>query len=151
MPDTIYSDISKAFAKKLDLINVGRVEAVAIGYENDTFEPIAGTVWIDQQDIPAQKMAAGLGTNDSDEYDGIYQVNVYFPKGDIDAKFEAMELADDIENHMKRGTSVTYNGESARVWRTNRLTIGQAAVSGSTINTAWAQIVIEFYYLAYKS
>lgn len=149
MPNTIYDQISKAFASKLKLINSNRVQPIEIAYENDDFEPTAGKIWIAQYDLPFSKQAEGMAASDSDRYDGLYQVSVFYPSSDITARFQAMEIASDIENLISRGTKVTHDGESARVIKTQRNPPFRGGIGSA--NTNWVQIIIEFYYVAVAS
>ena len=82
----------------------------SVSWENAPFEPVAGTVYLSENYLPAATTEVGIADDSSNQFTGVYQVSVHANSGDY--KLEAQTLADSVTAHFARGTSLTYEGQS---------------------------------------
>ena len=73
-------------------------------WENKSFDPPEGELWIRETFMPAEKRASAMGTSSQNRNRGIYQVDVFRPLGE--GSGEAEEAVETIENLFKRGTVI---------------------------------------------
>ena len=85
----------------------------SVSWENAPFEPVAGTVYLSENYLPATTTEVGIADDSSNQFIGVYQVSVHANSGDY--KLEAQTLADNVTAHFARGTSLTYEGQSVRI------------------------------------
>jgi len=74
---------------------------------------VSGVLYLRPTLLPAPTQQAGLGNTGLDEYQGIYQVDIFAAVGGGRASAEAQ--ADLIGDHFKRGTSLTSAGTIVRL------------------------------------
>lgn len=93
---------------------VARYQAGAFGlntaYENRKESPAAGSPWAAIHFIPAQPFAATQGTQGSDRFDGILQIDLNYPVGTGEG--EILAKATEILQQFKAGTQLSYSGQS---------------------------------------
>lgn len=97
-----------------------------IAYENAGYTPTEGTAYIAEHYLPAETSPVGLADSDSNDFTGVYQVDVRAPLDDY--KKEGNDIADAVLSHFKRGTVMTYSGQSVVVQSASR---AQGRRSGS--------------------
>lgn len=116
---TAYNDIGAALTARLNTLS----PAPSIASENYPFTPVADTLYVRETLIPGDVTAPAIGSASQDHTIGIYQVDVFSPLNV--GKADAVEQADAIADHFKRGTVLTYNGVNVRLQNVSRGT-GQA-------------------------
>lgn len=110
-----------------------------IAWENYNYTPVAGTLYLRPTNLQGSTDQATLGTDGTDLTTGVYQVDVFAEASK--GKNAALVMADNIANHFKRGTVLTYNGRTVRVTTVRR---------GLTDNSnGWYQIPVEILYRSY--
>jgi len=87
-----------------------------VALPNSKFEPVKGTLYLRVDMLPAdtEGSSIGIGSGGTDDYVGIYLVNIFAPVDDPDGKFAAYTMADTVADHYKEGTLLTYNGRVVR-------------------------------------
>jgi len=111
---SVFRDIQAALDTKLNTIS----PAVATAWENKTYKPVKGTLYIRPTNLPGDTVQAGLGDTGEDNTIGVYQVDVFAPGGK--GKKAAVDQADTIANLFKRGTDMVYNSRTVRVQSVSR-------------------------------
>jgi hypothetical protein len=91
--------------------------------------------------LPGDTVGATVGATGTDEHIGVYQVDVFAPTGT--GKGAAVVMADNIANHFKPVTELTYNG---RLVRCVTVSIGAAVQNGD-----WYQIPVDINYLSFTT
>lgn len=105
------------------------------------YEPVTGTMYLRPTNLSGDTFQAELGTTGQDVTDGIYQVDILAP---LDATQKTiLDLADDIADAFKRGSTHTYNGVNVRIRR--------ASVGTSTRDGAWQIIPVTISYFVYTA
>lgn len=74
----------------------------SLAYENVSFTPTLGTAYLKEAFLPAETIPVGLEDTSHDNYTGIYQINVYSPKGQGVAQIDT--AINVIRDKFKRGT-----------------------------------------------
>lgn len=115
---TTFRDISAALSGRLNTLTGG----TPIAWENSEYTPTIGTMFLRETLLPANTVQGSLGTIGKDEHGGIYQVDIFAPSGS--GKGAAVAKADSVADHFKRGTTLTYNGESVRIRNVSRSNFG---------------------------
>lgn len=113
---TVFADISSALDKHLDELSV------PTAWENRSFEPVVGQLYVRQTLLPANTEQSSY--NSSDEHLGLYQIDVIAPTGK--GKGEATQQADLIADKFKSRQTLVYNGVSVRITGVSR---GNGSVS----------------------
>ncbi len=108
-----HSKINYALLTRLTTL----ANAPLIANENRPFTPENGVLYLRENYIPANTASVGIGTTDSSDYRGIYQVSIYAPMDS--AKFETLNLIDAIESHFAKGTVLVYDGLSVKIQQVN--------------------------------
>jgi len=103
---TFFNDIQAAFDNRLNTLPGG----YDIAWPNIPFEPQAGATYLRPQFLPADTVQVGLGTDGLDDTTGIYQVDVVYP-----AETGRSQIPDQVADHFKRGTVLSYNGTNVRI------------------------------------
>jgi hypothetical protein len=106
---TVIYDIQAALDTKLATLSPSTPTA----WENKTYTPTKGTLWIRPTNLPGDTEQAGLGDSGEDMTIGVYQVDVFAPAGK--GRKVAQQKADAIANLFKRGTDLTYNSRTVRI------------------------------------
>jgi hypothetical protein len=108
-----FLDISSALDSRM-----AGITTHPIAWENTVYVPVVGSAYLRPSILPVSSEQSGLGDSGLDEHLGIYQVDVYSEagKGRRGAELDA----DDVADHFKRGTSLTYNGVVVRLGDTSR-------------------------------
>ncbi len=100
---SIFNDIQSALDAHLNTLG-----DTPIAWQNIPYEPTG--LYIRPSFLPADTAQASFGTSGKDLTNIIYQIDVVTPKGS-----GRTSLTDDIANHFKRGTVLSYNGVKLRV------------------------------------
>lgn len=74
---TTFRDISAALSGRLNTLTGG----TPIAWENSEYTPTMGTMFLRETLLPANTVQGSLGTIGKDEHGGIYQVDIFAPKG----------------------------------------------------------------------
>ncbi len=104
-----HSDISNALSKRLQSLP----DAPPIAFENAPFTTSEGETFLAENFLPGETTGVGVSGSDSLDYVGVYQVDVRTPLDEY--KVEANALADSVISHFKRGTVMTFDGQSVVV------------------------------------
>jgi hypothetical protein len=103
----IASTIQSALEKRLQTLS----GLPPTEYPNVDFEPPAdGSVWCRSTVMPGTPSIASMGVGGLNYYPGIYQVDVFSPKGK--GAGDAETLAESIKALFTRGTTLTEDGET---------------------------------------
>lgn len=135
---SVFTDISAALDSNLN--DMPSLPPVA--WENKSFTPTMGTLYIRPTNIPGDSVQATLGDSGTDQNIGIYQVDVFAEAGM--GKNAALDMADQIGDQFKRGTDLVYNGRTVRIRSASRK-VGQNNVDG------WYQVPVEITYISYTT
>ena len=135
---TIFRDIDAA----LD----GRLGSMAglppVAWENKSYTPAMGTLYLRPTSLPGTNTQSSLGTNGQDNAIGIYQVDVMAKPGT--GKKASTMMADNIADHFKRGTKLTYNGCSVRIK-------GASRKAGRKTGDGWYMVPVEIEYITFTA
>lgn len=80
-------------------------KSISVAWENTPFTPTPGTPYLMAFLLPAQTVAAALGSDALNRHRGVFQVNVVYPVDNSWGTCAAM--ADDVRKHFKRGTTLS--------------------------------------------
>lgn len=89
-----------------------------VAWENAGYTPVEGTSYIAEHYLPANQASVGVANSDSIDYPGVYQIDVRVPANKY--KAQGNTLADALLSHFKRGTVMTYDGQSVVVESVSR-------------------------------
>jgi len=134
---SVFSDVLSALDQRLSTLT----DAPPIAWQNITYEPVDGTLWIRPTLLPADTIGATLSTSGTDEQKGLYVVDVFAPA--FEGKNEALAIADAVADHFKPVTELTYN---TRLVRCISVSIG-----APTNVDNWYQVPILINYLAHTA
>lgn len=109
----MFADISSALDAHTNLL------ALPTAWENKSFEPVTGQLYLRATLLPAGTEPTGFGDS-SDGSVGVYQIDVVAPSGG--GKGEAMTVADQVADHFKRDTQLIANGTKVKVTTVSRAT-----------------------------
>lgn len=133
---TKYSDLQGALSKHLNTLT-----DLPIVWENTEYTTTVGSpylrTWLNS--YPTQN--SSLGPQGFSEYNGIFQVDCYYPIGS--GWGSARAKADTICSLFKRGTTVTYNKIEVRIWRS----YPEAALTDGD----WYRIPISIHYSSWAT
>lgn len=133
---SVFLDISAALDGRLNTMT-GKP---AVSWENVSYTPVNGTLYIRPTLLAGDTNQASLGDSGTDQNIGIYQLDVFAPAGT--GKGAAIVMADTIANQFKRGTVLTYSGVTVRVKNASR----QAAINNAD---GWYQVPVVVTYISY--
>lgn len=106
---TIFASISAALDTRLSTM----ASLPQVAWQNVVYKPVSGVLYLRPTILPAPTQQAGLGDIGLDEYQGIYQIDIFAAVGGGRGAAEAQ--ADLIGDHFKRGTSLTSGGINVRL------------------------------------
>lgn len=129
-----FNDISIALNQRLQGYAVANDLDVA--YENITYEPTTGTIWVRPTVLPAAVNRIGMKNTDTEIHEGVYQIDVFAPSDQ--PKAIALALADDISDYFSKGLTLTYNSSSVR--------IGTKSVGAGSREDSWYQLPVFINY-----
>ena len=134
---TVFADISIALDTRL----AGMTSLPAVAWENKTYIPVTGTLYLRPTTLFGDAVQATLGSSGIDENTGIYQVDVFAPadKG----KSAGLIMSDNVATRFARGTNLTYNGRTVRIVSARR--------RPATIADGWYQIPVEIVYKSFTT
>jgi len=135
---SVFLDISAALDYQLSIM----AGLPPVAWENKTYDPVIGTLYVRPTLLPGETTQATLGAQGEDQNIGIYQVDVFAPAGT--GKNAAIVMADTIANHFKRGSDLVYNGRTVRIRNVSRLV-------GTNNADGWYQIPIEILYISFTT
>jgi hypothetical protein len=133
---SIFADIDTALDTQLGAL----LPLPAIAWENKTYTPALGTLYLRPTSLPGEVVQASLGDNGQDQNVGVYQVDV-FAKPNTGKK-AAIVQADLVADHFKRGTLLTHNSRSVRIRSVRRKV-------GTNNSDGWFMITIEITYISF--
>ena len=133
---SVFVDISAALESHLNSM-AGKPP---IAWENYSYDPSMGTLYIRPTLLAGDVVQATLGTTGTDQNLGVYQIDIFSEAGQ--GKGEALSMADTIANHFKRGTDLTYNSRTVRIRNVSRQV-------GFNNPDGWYQIIVEVSYIAF--
>jgi len=111
-----YTDVSAAMATRLSGVSGG----YAIQYENQSFNPPAGAVYLSANLNPTGVVPVALRSGGTDALEGFYQVLCYAPAGLN--KGAALAAAGAVEARFTRGLRLMSGGTTVAVLRVERST-----------------------------
>lgn len=132
---SVFFDISAALDYQLNTMS----SLPPVAWENKKYTPTQGTLFLRPVVLSGSTTTATLGDSGEDLSQGIYQVDVIAPASK--GKNAAIVMADNIANHFKRGTVLTYNSRVVRVVNVQR--------RPAIIDGGWYQIPVEIIYKSY--
>ena len=134
---TVFLDITAALDGHLNTMT----SVPPVAWENITYEPVVGTLYLRPTLLFGNTEIATIGdTTSTDQNIGIYQVDVFAEAGK--GKNAAIVQADLVADRFKRGTEITYNGLTVRV---KNVSMAQpVTVDG------WYQVPVEIEYESYS-
>jgi len=132
---SVFIDISAALDGQLNTM----ASLPPVAWENTTYEPVVGTLYLRPTNLQGATVQSSLGTSGTDETIGIYQVDIFAPAGK--GKNAAVVMADNIANHFKRGTRLSYN---SRI-----VTVTSAQRGGSLNADGWFMLSVEIIYRSF--
>ncbi len=102
MPEvSVWNKIMRGFESRLaTLPSVPPIQSPNVSYS-----PVKGTLYLRSSLLPAQTVSGAIGTNGTDFYQGVYQVDVFAPRGE--GSKEAIDMADDIIELFVKGSVIT--------------------------------------------
>lgn len=133
----MFLDVSAALDSRLN----GMTDLPPVAWPNVAYEPTIGTLWLRPTLLPADTVAATLGSTGTDENLGVYQVSVFAPSGT--GKGAAVVMADAIAERFKPMTKLTYNGLLVRCVTAS---IGSAVQNGD-----WYHVPVYINYLSHTT
>ena len=104
-------DIQTALAVRLKAFQTDGSPPIA--YENEDYEPVIGTLYLEETFMPNTKDPVGISHTSSDDYEGMYQITVRSAKGG--RRFDAQEQARLLALHFPRGAEYTYNSTKVKI------------------------------------
>jgi len=124
--------IGQAFIQAFIDANFG----LEIAHQNENYTPTEDIEYFELINIPNDETP--LSIKHTNETDGIFQVNLYWPSGTgaIDAKLKVEEVTEAF----KIGTEVCYSGQCATVTKTS--------VDSGTNKDGWYKTIITIGYYA---
>lgn len=132
----IYNDIQAALDTKLN--GFATTESLEVAWPNVDYVPsgayLTGVV------VPAETQVIGLPYDDTDKYQGIYQIDVRVPKGK--GTQESRTITDLVLAEFEKGSSETINTTTVRV-------INVWASSAFDIDAAYMSVPISVRYEAF--
>lgn len=134
---SIFGDIQAALDTRLNSLS----GSPSIAWENTSYTPTLGTLYLRPTMLPAESIPATLSTSGTDENTGIYQIDIFAEAGT--GYSEIVTMADAIADHFKPVTELTYNSRTVRCIKAFRS-------SAQTID-GWYQIPVEISYLSFTA
>jgi len=132
---SVFTDISAALDARLSTM----ANLPPVASENEAYTPTQGTLFLRVTLLPGDTFQSSLGATGQDKTNGIYQVDIFAESGQ--GKAEAIAMADNVANHMKRGTILTYNSR--------QVTIRSAQRRTGTNSDGWYKIPVEIVFYSY--
>jgi len=133
---TKYKDLQGALGKQLNTLTL-----LPIVWENTEYNPTVGTPFLRTWLISSPTQNSSLGPNGFSEYNGIFQVDCFYPIGS--GWGSARTEVDTICTLFKRGTTVTYNNIEVRIWR--------SYPEPAIIDGDWYRIPISIHYSSWAT
>lgn len=127
---TVFNDIQSALDNRLNSYT-GDYE---VAWPNTSFEPEADQTFLSPSFLPADTLQASLGSAGKDNTQGVYQIDVVYPAGT-----GRTTIPDELADHFKRGTVLSYNGVNVRV---RSVSIAPALTEGAF---HFVPISVDFY------
>lgn len=132
----IYADIQQALETKLS--NFAIANSYDIAWPNVSFTPAADP-YLTSFNLPAETSTLGLSIGSSDDYSGIFQVDVRCPKGS--GSNDSRTITNNVMAEFSKGSEQTAN--------TTTVLIEQSWASGAfDIGDAWFSIPVSIRYRA---
>jgi hypothetical protein len=134
---SVFTDISVALDSRLNTL----ADSPPVAWENKKYTPTKGTLYLRPANLAGAVEPSTLGDNGQDMNEGVYQVDVFAPGGK--GKKAANDAADNVADHFKRGTDLTYNGRTVRIKSVSR--------NPGRNSNGWYQIPVIINYYAITS
>tara|TARA_R100000951_G_C2598477_1_gene167399 strand:- start:64 stop:471 length:408 start_codon:yes stop_codon:yes gene_type:complete len=129
---TVFNDMQAALDARLESMS----GSYDIAWPNVPYEPEANETYLRPTFLPTETLQSSLGATGKDFTVGIYQVDVFTVAGT-----GRTAITDSIADHFKRGTNLTYNGQTLRV---QSVSISPAVIDGS-----WQQVPVSISFYTY--
>ena len=131
-----YSDIQAALETKLSAF--ATLNSYSVAWPNVKFEP-ASEPYLAAFNLPAETTTVGLENTSSNDYQGIYQIDVRCKKGK--GGNESRTIVDAVLGEFSKGSTQTVN--------TTKVVIQQSWASGSfDIDDSWFVVPVSVKYRA---
>jgi hypothetical protein len=113
MTTGIETKVFRALTDRLDAY--ATANSIAIARTGLNYTPTAGTKFLRATHLPAATRAIGNGNDDTNEFRGLFQVDVFWPegKGVVAAKEEAAKVI----AYFAKGTSLTHQSVTVKIKR----------------------------------
>ena len=134
------SEADKNIAAALDIHLNAMPASPPVAWENIEFTPPEGP-WLRPTLLPGDTTQGSMGDDGYNEYQGLYQVSVFTPRGI--GRGQALAETEKIIEHFARGTSLTAGGQSLRIRVASRL----AAV----VEPNWYHIPVQIAWTAHAN
>ena len=135
---TVFRDIDAALDAQLNTLT----GLPPVAWENKSYTPTMGTLYLRPTSLPGTNAQSSLGTTGQDRNIGIYQVDVMAKLGT--GKKLSTAMADSIADHFKRGSILTYNGLSVRIRSASRK-------AGRKTGDGWYMVPVEIEYITFTA
>lgn len=132
---TVFVDINAALTARLEIL----AGSPPVAWENEDYTPVLDTLYIRPAHLPGDVSQATLGDTGTDLNIGVYQIDVFAPANQ--GRNAGLVVADNIANHFKRGTVLTYNSRVVR--------IVTAQMKPSIFEGDWFKQSVEIIYRSY--
>lgn len=103
-----FNDMQTALDARL-ATSYGGVGETPVAWPNNEYSP-SGVVYLRPTFLPSNTLQAGMSASGLDETNGVYQVDVFTPKG-----AGRSQIADDVADLFKRGTVLTASSVKMRI------------------------------------
>jgi hypothetical protein len=113
MTTGIETKVFRALTDRLDAYSTAN--SIAIARTGLNYTPTAETKFLRATHLPAQTRALSLSFDGTNEFRGIFQVDVFWPEGK--GIVAAKEQAASIIAYFARGTEMTHGGVTVKVTR----------------------------------
>ena len=110
-----------------------------VAWPNISFDPAEDQIYLEAFLIPAPTVSVGVGYEDSQDYKGVYQVNVVYPKA---RQSDYHITVDDVLRAFRRGTDHCVGGLDVSIEQS------WASVTVNK-NDAWSFIPVSIRYRAF--
>lgn len=101
-------DIAEGFFERLAAFAAAQSPALTVAWPNINFDTPASGGYLRPTFLPAQTFSFGLASGSSNQYRGIFQVDVFWPEND--GLPNALEVADAVKDWFPKFSTFTRNG-----------------------------------------
>ena len=131
------SDIFRDISAALDGLLNGMTGLPPVAWENDSYEPVIGTLFVRPTNIQGKTVA----DTEQDKTIGVYQIDVFGADGE--GKAEIVAMGDTLVNRFKQGELVPYNGNTVVVKNSSRGVL-------SNVDNGWCRVMVDVDYYCFS-